>query len=97
MIFKEILLQINLEAISNDPGHLIELVAETGIHLSDHCVQTEDKLRELTRLLQDQPELARTFRSYLINLYTDYTAFSLYTDAGILPGHGIFSEAYKRL
>lgn len=97
MTFKEILEQINSAPTSNDPGYLIELVAQTGIHLPDHCEQTEEKLRELTRLLLDQPELARTFRSYLISLYTAYTAFSLYTDAGILPGHGIFSEAYKRL
>lgn len=97
MTFKEILEQINSAPTSNDPGYLIELVAATGIHLSDHCEQTEEKLRELTRLLHEQPELARTLRSYLISLYTNYTAFSLYTDAGILPGHGIFSEAYKRL
>jgi len=97
MPFKEILSKIAQDASTNDPVYLIELVASTGIHLSNRPQQTETKLKELTSLLLERPDMAQALRSYLVRLYSEYNAFTLYTDAGILPGHGIFSEAYKRL
>ena len=97
MTFREILTKIAHEDSSANPDHLIELISEVGLHRKHHGAQTEEKLKDLTTLLLDEPELARAFRHYLIKLYSDYNAFTLYTDAGILPGHGIFSEAYKRL
>ena len=97
MPFIKILSQIAHDATSNDPAYLIELVAETGIHLSRHPEKTETKLKELTSLLHERPDLAQALRLYIIQIYSDYNAFSLYTDVGILPSHGIFSEAYKRL
>ena len=97
MPFNDILSNIALDTTTNDPVHLIKLVEEADIHLSNHQQQTEGKLKELTLLLLERPDLAQALRSYLIQLYSDYNAFSLYTDAGILPGHGIFSEAYRRL
>ena len=66
MTFKEILEQINSAPTSKDPGYLIELVAEAGIHLSNHCEQTEEKLRDLTRLLYDQPELDCLLPAHLL-------------------------------
>src|SRR6187431_802247 len=97
MPFKEILSTIARNAPTNDPAYLIQLVADAGIHLSNHQQQTEAKLKGLRLLLLERPDLAHALRSYLVQLYSDYNAFTLYTDAGILPGHGIFSEAYKRL
>ena len=97
MSFIKILSSIAQDATTNNPVYLIELVAETGIHFSNRTQKTEAKLKELTALLLEQPELAQVLRSYLVRLYSDYNAFSLYTDVGILPSHGIFSEAYKRL
>ena len=97
MSFNDILSNIAFDTTTNDPVHLIKLVEEADIHLSNHQQQTEGKLKELTLLLLERPDLAQALRSYLIQLYSDYNAFSLYTDAGILPGHGIFSEAYRRL
>jgi len=96
MSLNNILASIGKLSASNDPVYLIEIVDELGIHQSNHKVRSETKLKELTKLLRDDPGMAKAFRNYLITLFSDYNAFTLYTDAGILPGHGIFSEAYKR-
>ncbi len=97
MAFNEILELIKSEGDNVQPSHLITLVNETGIHSANKKKQAENKIRELTSLLNNQPALALALRSYLIRLFGQYDALTLYTDAGILPGHGFFSEAYKRI
>src|SRR5204863_9893425 len=67
---------------------------ETGVH-SKNITQAENKIKELTSLLSNEPELAQSLRTYLISLFSSYDALTLYTDAGILPGHGFFSEANR--
>jgi site-specific recombinase len=96
MSFNEIL--ENLKSDENAPvSYLIALVNETGIHSNRKPHHIENKIKELTLLLNNRPDLAQSFRNYLIELYSNYDSFTLYTDAGILPGHGFFAEAYKRL
>ncbi len=96
MTFKEIIEQVKEDA-GVYPFQLIALVKEAGIHSENNIRHAEAKLKEFTFLLSNNPEMAASFRSYLIRLFSKYNALTLYTDAGILPGHGFFAETFKRL
>ncbi|MEP7263995.1 MAG: site-specific recombinase [Bacteroidota bacterium] len=97
MAYQELLQSIQNKEDNKDASVLISLVNETGIHRNNKTRFSEEKIKELISLLEKNRELADDFRSYLVNLFSNYNALSLYTDAGILPGHGFFAEAYKRL
>jgi site-specific recombinase len=92
--FQETLEFIKSDDVNSSINPLIKLVKETGIHGDGNVTE---KVEELTTILQDQPELAESLRSYLVAVFSDYDALTLFTDAGILPGHGFFSETYRRL
>ena len=95
MTTKEILEQIETDGSNTDATLLITLINTSGI-LSDKKNATE-RLIALTDLLSENPNLAKALRSYLISLYSAYDPLTLYTDAGILPGHGFFTETFKRI
>ena len=97
MDFKEILERIKTDDDIVNPSHLIALLNEIGIHSKYKRQSAGNKIKELTALLNNQPELKQVLRSYLITLFGNYDALTLYTDSGILPGHGFFAETYKRL
>jgi len=54
-------------------------------------------LRELTLLLQQDPQLATSLRTYTLHLLAQRRQTSLYTDVGILSNDGFFSELQRRL
>lgn len=95
MSAKEILLKIEREPSTVDYACLVALVDASGIH-SPRKIATQQMVA-LTSLLTDEPHLAKALRTYLITLYSTYTPLTLYTDAGILPGHGFFAETFKRI
>ncbi len=97
MTFLEILEHIKSESNPSADSYLIAIINETGIHSKNNENYVTGKIQDLTLLLNSRPDYAQAFRTYLINLYSSYDSFTLYTDAGILPGHGFFAEAYKRL
>lgn len=97
MQLKEILEQIRNTDDETNPSFLIALVKETDLHSGNKSNQATGKIIELTELLENHPDLLQSLRSYLVRLFSNYDALTLYTDAGILPGHGFFSEMYKRL
>lgn len=79
----------------NDPSYLISLVNAIGFH--DKNKNAIRGIRLLTANLNSHPHLAVAFRKYLVNLYSNYDPLALYTDAGILPGHGFFAETFRLL
>ena len=93
MDFKEILERIKTDEDVVNPSHLIALLNEIGIHSQYKRQSAVNKIKELTALLNKQPELAQVLRSYLITLFGNYDALTLYTDSGILPGHGFFCRS----
>ncbi len=95
MTTKEILEQIEIEVPVTDSTLLIALINKSGI-LSDKK-NVSERIIALTDILNDHTHLAKALRIYLINLYSAYDPLTLYTDAGILPGHGFFTETFKRI
>ncbi|MEP7170142.1 MAG: hypothetical protein ABI855_12285 [Bacteroidota bacterium] len=95
MTTKEILEQIEKEVTVADPALLIALINKSGIQSDKKNAAV--RISALTDLLKDPPPLAKALRIYLINLYSAYNPLTLYTDAGILPGHGFFAETFKRI
>jgi len=63
----------------------------------DDVASTLIKLRQLTLLLQQQPQLAAGLRRYALHLLSLRRQTSLYTDVGILSNDGFFSELQRRL
>lgn len=97
MSFKKNLERIKSEGDLTQHSYLILLMNETGIHKKSKQQETERKIKELIKLLINEPDLAIVLSSYLTNLFSKYDSLTLYTDVGILPGHGFFAEAFKRL
>lgn len=90
MQLKEILEHIRNTDDETNPSFLIALVKETDLHSGNKSNQATGKIIELTELLENHPDLLQSLRSYLVRLFSNYDALTLYTDAGILPGHGFF-------
>ncbi|MEO5572277.1 MAG: site-specific recombinase [Bacteroidia bacterium] len=90
---KEILERIEKDGATTDPAYLIALIDESGILSNKKNALL--RIIAITDLLNQEQHLASALRNYLVNLYNAYDPLILYTDAGILPGHGFFTEAFK--
>ncbi|KAF3999426.1 site-specific recombinase [Glaciimonas immobilis] len=62
----------------------------------DHLTATQN-VRALLDLLRNDPASASALRHYLLHLYASRRQTSLYTDIGILPNAGFFTELFQRM
>ncbi len=79
---------------SDDISHLTALV--DALRPKRHDGATEN-VRVLIQLLQGNPEQACALRHYVLRLYARRRQSSLYTDIGILPNAGFFTELFQRI
>ncbi|MQR01475.1 site-specific recombinase [Glaciimonas soli] len=79
---------------SDDISHLTALV--DALRAKRHESATEN-VRMLTQLLQGNLEQACALRHYVLRLYARRRQSSLYTDIGILPNAGFFTELFQRI
>ncbi|PUA19074.1 site-specific recombinase [Glaciimonas sp. PCH181] len=59
--------------------------------------EAAEKIRVLVELLKNDPLQASALRHYLCRLYATRRQTSLYTDIGILPNAGFFTELFQRI
>ena len=58
--------------------------------------QASTNIRTFTQLLQGKRSHAIALRHYLLNVFSARNQTRLYTDTGILPSNGFFSELFQR-
>ncbi|MEO8147283.1 MAG: site-specific recombinase [Bacteroidia bacterium] len=95
MIFEDI-----IKGIPNDKDELntdaIKAIVNEIRKAAGSKARGYESVQSLTRFLKNEPQLAATFRNYLVQLFNQHDPLTLYTDVGILPGHGFFAETFKR-
>lgn len=82
---------------SNDMGVLAELVALSLPPKPEHSAEATSRLRMLIQRLKGNPLHAAALRRYLLHALSQCRHITLYTDTGILPRDGFFSELFRRL
>ncbi|MDP9109138.1 MAG: site-specific recombinase, partial [Pseudomonadota bacterium] len=91
-----------LEQIAADPDctaidRLAALVDQLRPGKSARRNAASAQVRTLTALLQGQPAYAAALRHYLLRVLSKRRHTTLFTDTGILPSDGFFSELFRRL
>lgn len=81
----------------NDIGLLIELVDALRPAKPDQIAEASANVRTLVKLLNEHPALAAGLRLYLLRVLSTRRQTSLYTDIGVLPSDGFFTELFRRL
>lgn len=89
-----------LEEISVDPNNtsldpLVRLVAQ--LRPKPPSRDAGVAIRELVRLLREHSRYAAALKHYLLLQMSTRRQTSLYTDIGILPNDGFFTELFRRL
>lgn len=91
-----------LKRIAADPDtdnidHLVTLINALRPRKPELADQAAEKVRILVQLLHGEPTQASALRHYLLRLFSTRRQTSLYTDTGILPNAGFFTELFQRL
>ncbi len=86
-----------VDADSNAPDALIELIDELRPRRADDIEQANNNLLALCYLLEQNPPLRTGLRTYLLRLLAARKQSHLYADTGIFSGIGFFAEASQRL
>ncbi|MGS0744106.1 hypothetical protein ACVBEF_20180 [Glaciimonas sp. GG7] len=82
---------------SDNVNYLTALVQALRPHNPQDSNKATENIRALVRLLQNDALLAKALRQYLRRIYATRRQTSLYTDIGILPNDGFFTELFQRM
>ena len=80
-----------------DARHLAELVAALRPPRGRDVRYTEQQIHALIAYMRAYPAFREALRNYLTEVFSQHNPIRLYTDSGILPSTGFFSETFKRL
>jgi site-specific recombinase len=91
-----------LKLIAADPNsdnidHLAALIKTLRPGKPEQGEQAAENVRVLVQLLHGEPAQAGALRHYVLHLFSTRRQISLYTDTGILPNAGFFTELFQRL
>ncbi|WP_041741892.1 site-specific recombinase [Collimonas fungivorans] len=91
-----------LKLISADPNsdnidHLVALIKTLRPSKPELGQEAAENVRMLVQLLHGEPVQASALRHYILRLFSTRRQISLYTDTGILPNAGFFTELFQRL
>ena len=91
-----------LKLITADPNsdnidHLVALIKTLRPSKPEQGDQAAENVRVLVQLLHGEPDQASALRHYVLRLFSTRRQISLYTDTGILPNAGFFTELFQRL
>ncbi|WP_211465152.1 site-specific recombinase [Collimonas silvisoli] len=91
-----------LKLIAADPNsdnidHLVALIKTLRPSKPELGQQAAENVRALVQLLHGEPAQASALRHYILRLFSMRRQISLYTDTGILPNAGFFTELFQRL
>jgi len=91
-----------LKLIAADPNsdnidHLVALIKTLRPSRPELGQQAAENVRVLVQLLHGEPAQASALRHYILRLFSTRRQISLYTDTGILPNAGFFTELFQRL
>ena len=94
---KDVLQKI-LETQGKKPnaGHLRALVNYLRPRNFNQPLEAEQKIHALIAYLKAYPEYQQSFKNYVGKLFSAHNPLNLYTDSGILPSTGFFSETSRR-
>ena len=82
---------------SDNIEYLVALIKALRPHKPTQTDQAVEKVRILIQLLRNDPLQASALGHYLLHLFSTRRQTSLYTDIGILPNAGFFTELFQRL
>ncbi|EGF33447.1 putative site-specific recombinase [Oxalobacteraceae bacterium IMCC9480] len=89
--------RITAHPVSDDMGGLAELVALIRPPKPDQGEVATARLRMLIQLIKGNPAHGAALRHYLLHVLSQRRHTTLYTDTGILPSDGFFTELFRRL
>lgn len=82
---------------SNDVAYAIALVKTLRPRSPGNSDEAQKNVAALVLILQNNPDYCRALRHYLLRVYATRRQTSLYTDIGILPNAGFFTELFQRM
>jgi site-specific recombinase len=88
------------KSLPPSPEHLINLVEAVRpgkVFVRKRREFATERLRELVNLLRSDEELRIALRTYLSDLLFNAYHIPLYTESGILPQSGFFSEGFQKI
>lgn len=94
------LLQETLDAFRNPDADALELIRRTIAFLrprNGNDNGTTERQKALFEKLATDPELLAAFRQHIIHFIASRRLVTFFTDSGILPGTGFFSEWWRIL
>ena len=92
-----LLSRIAAHPANDDMGAVADLVARIRPSHPSRVSEATANLRRLVKLLRDNPIAASGLRHHLLHLLSTRRHTTLYTDTGILPSDGFFTEFFRRL
>ncbi|MDY7548230.1 site-specific recombinase [Glaciimonas sp. CA11.2] len=88
---------IEADPHSDNVECLIALVKTLRPHLPENGSDAVTNVQTLIDTLQQNPRYSHALRHYLLRVYATRRQTSLYTDIGILPNAGFFTELFQRM
>ena len=82
---------------SDNVAHLTALIKTLRPRSPGNSDEAHKNLAALISILQNNPQYCRALRHYLLRIYATRRQTSLYTDIGILPNAGFFTELFQRM
>ena len=92
-----ILTLIETDPHSDNVECLIALVKTLRPNSPENGEDAVNKVHTLIHTLQQNPNYSYALRHYLLRVYATRRQTSLYTDIGILPNAGFFTELFQRM
>ena len=92
-----LLARIAAHPAEDDLSAIAKVVARVRPASATDTVAATTNLRRLIQLLRDNPIVASGLRHHLLYLLSTRRHTTLYTDTGILPSDGFFTELFRRL
>ena len=92
-----LLSRIAAHPANDDVGAIADLVARIRPSNPSGVDEATTNLRRMVQLLRDNPIAASGLRHYVLHVLSRRRHTTLYTDTGILPSDGFFTELFRRL
>ena len=92
-----LLARIAANPADDDVNAIADVVARIRPASANDTATAVNHLRRLIQLLQDNPVVAAGLRHHLLHLLSTRRHTTLYTDTGIVPSDGFFTELFRRL
>lgn len=92
-----LLSRIAAHPANDDVGAIADLVARIRPAHPSRTDEATSNLRRLVQLLRNNPIAASGLRHHLLHVLSTRRHTTLYTDTGILPSDGFFTELFRRL